>query len=211
MVATLLHTSLPGTGPPSGWSRGLTLEPLLGPQLGGHTCGAGAAGWVVPLTHQQWPPLPPTPRSPGAEARQGCGSTGPARALGPGPARVGEDSLECWNLSQTSLGPPGSSPGRLSPGTRCLSRGALHPLCPEAAKSESCPGLKKEIFINNLNNNTVVLNGHTWEAHRMVRKEAGAWLQSWGPGWGGRGCCENRAQRQGLCTPDVEKETRSRS
>lgn len=43
---------------------------------------------------------------------------------------------------------------------------------------KSCPGLKKETFINNLNNNTADLNGHTWEAYRMVKKGSGAWLQS---------------------------------
>lgn len=50
---------------------------------------------------------------------------------------------------------------------------ALYPLSWSWQIKKSCPGLKKEIFINNLNNNnTVDLNGHTLEAYRMVRKEA---------------------------------------
>lgn len=82
----------------------------------------------------------------------------------------------------------GLSAARLPPGTYRPPSAALHPVCPGAAQSESCPGLKKEIFINNLNNNNnaVDLNGHTWEAYRTVRKEAG--LAEAGAG---------RAQRRG--------------
>lgn len=69
---------------------------------------------------------------------------------------------------------------------------------------KSCPALKKETFINNLNNNnTADLNGHTLEAYRMVRKEAGAWPQSSrGPGAGLlQETCPARG-RGGLCTED---------
>lgn len=50
---------------------------------------------------------------------------------------------------------------------------------------KSCPSLKKEIFINNLNN-TVDLNGHTLEAYRMVRKEAWGLAAVLGGRGGGR-------------------------
>lgn len=95
--------------------------------------------------------------------------------------RLGEESpgLGLWDLwprKAVRLPVWGSDPGL---------RPALHPLgpAPSCHIKKHCPGLKKEIFINNLNNNTVDLNGHTSEAYRMVRKEA------WGSAavLGGRG------------------------
>lgn len=129
-------------------------------------------------------PLTIAPRpSPPAATRTQCPARRPGRAVGTRePALPGLgwwDGSACRRglgagLSPTPFWPPGLSAARLSPGTRRLPSAALHPVCPRAAQSESCPGLKKEIFINNLNNNnTVDLNGHAWEAYRMLRKEAG--------------------------------------
>lgn len=96
----------------------------------------------------------------------------------------------CWSWAGTgrrllSRPPPPSGPG----GCQII---------------KSRPGLKKEIFINNLNNNTVDLNGHTLEAYRMVRKEAwGLAAVLGGPGGQGRGwsCREKRVwSSRGLWT-----------
>lgn len=138
--------------------------------------------------------LPQTPASPRSSRRPGR----PAWP-GAGPGR-----------------PPGFSAGRLSPGKSGLSPGAS-PLCARSCQIREFPGLKKEIFINNLNNNTV--GWRVTPGKHTGGKKGSHGLAAVPGSWRGRSCCEKRPSRAGSVQGQrgralytgLEKEPRSRS